>query len=252
MKWILISLVVIFSQTVETTTGFGSTVISLSIGSTIIPLKELVVSLVFIGWLQSVWIVMRDFKNIQWGLLFKRILLFSGLGFPFGIYFFHYFKTEELKVILGAFIVVISLAELFNLTFRKGLTRELPLYLGIIFLLLGGFIHGIFATGGPLIVYYATREIKDKTSFRATLSMLWLLLNSILTINFYLTHNIKIENLKLTAILLPSLVLGIIFGEIMHKRINEYFFKILVQIILLITGIVLLVSFTGIGLLVSL
>jgi hypothetical protein len=41
--------------------------------------------------------------------------------------------------------------------------------LASIFLPLGGFIHGAFGTGGPLVVIYAARAQTDKTVSRVTL-----------------------------------------------------------------------------------
>ncbi|MCU0577071.1 MAG: hypothetical protein MUD15_09645 [Desulfobacterota bacterium] len=41
--------------------------------------------------------------------------------------------------------------------------------LASIFLPLGGFFHGAFGTGGPLVVIYAARAQTDKTVSRVTL-----------------------------------------------------------------------------------
>ena len=42
---------------------------------------------------------------------------------------------------------------------------------------LGGFVHGLFGTGGPMIVYVVRRRLADKRAFRSTLAVLWLVLN---------------------------------------------------------------------------
>jgi len=240
-NFVLLFLIIILSQTVETTTGFGSTVIALSLGALIFPLKELVVLLVIIGGLQSLWIVVRYYKHIQWRILLGRIVPLCGLGLPIGIYFFDYLCGPQLKLFFGIFVVLVATAELINLYRTKGATRDLPLPMGIALLLAGGIIHGIFATGGPLIVYYTSRRLEEKAGFRATLSMLWLVLNSSLAINFMLSHSIHRAGIALAGELLPALFLGIFFGEILHRKVNEFTFRIVVQCILLLTGIFLLI-----------
>lgn len=46
--------------------------------------------------------------------------------------------------------------------------------------LLPGIIHGIFVSGGPLLIGYLTRKVRDKVSFRATISTIWIFLNSLI------------------------------------------------------------------------
>jgi len=196
------------------------------------------VVLVIIGCVQSSYLVARGFRHIQWRLLLTRILLFAGLGLPVGIWFYHHFAGAQLKILLGVFIILVSLNELVGLYRRSGELKPLPL--GILVLLLGGFIHGIFATGGPLIVMFSSRALKEKAAFRATMSFLWLSLNFILLITFILSHRITKTTLQTDAILLPALLLGILAGELLHQLADEKIFRFIVQIILLATGIFLL------------
>ena len=113
--------------------------------------------------------------------------------------------------------------------------------LGILVLILGGFVHGIFASGGPLIVIYSCRELPDKSSFRATMSALWLVLNSALLISFLVSHQVRPADYQTALILLPALVIGILVGEILHHKVNEFIFKIVIQFILLLTGVFMLI-----------
>ena len=55
------------------------------------------------------------------------------------------------------------------------------------FLALGGIAHGLFGTGGPMIVYVARRRLADKLAFRSTLAVLWLALNAALLTKFITT-----------------------------------------------------------------
>jgi uncharacterized membrane protein YfcA len=241
MSLLLLTCIIIAAHIVETTTGFGATVIALSLGVHLVPLEVLVVALVLVGWVQSAWLVSRGFSHIQWKLLVTRILPLCALGLLLGMWCFHELGSKTLKLLLGAFVVLVSSMELRRL-FRKGSgSRVLPVPTGLAFLVCGGFFHGLFASGGPLVVYYATRELDEKKSFRVTLSVLWLLLNSVLIGSYCLSGDLDTRALVLAVSFIPALVCGIVVGEFLHTRVNEIAFKKLVQTVLLFTGIFLLV-----------
>jgi len=240
-SFVLLFLVVVLAFSIQTTTGFGSTVISLGLGIYLFPLKELVPVLVMVGILQCLFLVVRGFRQINYRELFGRILLFCGLGLPVGIWFFRRFETEQLKLLLGAFIVVAAAAQLFAMRDKDAELKPLPIWLGWPALVLGGFIHGIFASGGPLVVLYAGRQLTDKSVFRATLSAVWLLLDLVLLVSFIWQDRITGANLKMAGILVPGLLLGILAGELIHHRVNERIFRLAVYIVLLLTGVFILI-----------
>jgi hypothetical protein len=194
-----------------------------------------------IGYLQSIFLVARGFKHILWKILLTRILLFSAIGLPLGMLLYSYFDEHQLKLVLGTFIVLISSLQIYTLLKNNGELQPLHYAPASIVLILGGFIHGIFATGGPLIVFFASREIKEKAAFRATMSMLWLILNSVLLIRYLIAGQLGKQPLQLAGMLVPALLIGIGIGEIIHHRVDERIFKFVVQGILLLTGISLLV-----------
>ncbi len=241
MKTALLLLIVVFAKAAEMVTGFGGSVIALSLGSTLMPIKELVVAVVIVSLLLSLWMVFRNYQNIQWRILLLRILPLTALGLPIGRWIFSHYGAGQLKLIMGAFITFIATLELINLYRTHGRTRTLPWPLSMAFLLAGGVVHGIFGTGGPLIVYYACRQIPDKAPFRATIPVLWVILNAALIASYAATKSITPADLRLAGLLLPALVVGIIIGEILHPRVNEFAFRVAVQVVLLITGIAFLV-----------
>lgn len=237
----LLGVVVAVSQTVETVTGFGGTVMSLSLGAHLMSLDALVVSLVLLNLLQNAWLVVRGRKHLQLRLLLTRIVPLCGVGLAIGATLFRLLGTAGLKPVLGAFVVTAAALELVRLM-RK--TQPAPSALHPVasaaLLIGGGIFHGLFASGGPLVVYYASRALPDKQAFRATLSLLWLILNSTLLVSFALGGQLTRSAAWLSVLLLPALGLGIVLGEIVHHRVDETKFRKLVQGVLLATGIFLL------------
>ncbi|MBI2058521.1 MAG: sulfite exporter TauE/SafE family protein [Nitrospirae bacterium] len=232
--------IVAVAHAVETITGFGATIIALSAGAFFLPLDSLVVALVLVGWLQSLWLVARGFRHVEWKFLLYQVLPLCGIGFPLGIFGFAKFPQHHLKTALGLFVVAVAAMELLRLRREKVTSKELPFAARAGLLAAGGFFHGLFATGGPLVVYFASRAILDKSRFRSTLSALWLILNSILILSYLATSRLQREPALLAASLLPALAIGILAGEQLHSRVNEVVFRILVQVVLILTGAFLL------------
>ena len=236
----LLSGVIVAAQVVETVTGFGATVIALSLGVHLVPLETLVVALVVIGLAQSTWLVARGRRDIRMRLLLTRIVPFCVVGLVAGNALYFALGTGSLKPILGGFVVAIAAFELVRLYRGKAQPGPLRLPASGALLVGGGFFHGLFASGGPLVVYYASRAIDDKKAFRATLSLLWLLLNTVLLISYVAHAQLGSAASMLAASLVPALVLGIAIGEWVHHRVDEVVFRKVVQGVLLFTGLFLL------------
>jgi uncharacterized protein len=109
-----------------------------------------------------------------------------------------------------------------------------------LFFTLAGVIHGLYASGGPLVVYAASRLPLDKTGFRAVLTALWSILSVLMTLYFLLNGQWTGETARLTLILLPGVAAGLIAGEILHKRLTERHFRFFVYIVLFGAGASLL------------
>ncbi len=98
----------------------------------------------------------------------------------------------------------------------------------------GGIMQGAFTSGGPLVVIYASRVLTEKSVFRVTLCLLWLTLNSIMITKWAVSGDVfTLSFLKMFLGILPFGGCGMIFGDFMHRRINERNFRILVYSVLI-------------------
>jgi len=236
----LLGCILILAHTAETILGFGATLIALAFAIHLLPLETLVPVLVILGLLQSIWLVARWFRFIDWRTLLLQILPIAGAGMVIGIFSREVADEGILKIILGAFILVVSVAELAILFIRRTPGGRLHWYYRIPLLVGGGIFHGLFATGGPPIVYYASRQFHAQEKFRATLSMLWLILNVGLLAGFLIAGQLDVEKLKMTALVLPGLIIGIIIGSLI--RVREFWFKTLTYVLLFLAGLFLLIQ----------
>jgi uncharacterized protein len=140
--------------------------------------------------------------------------------------------------VFAAFVVVVSAQQLWQLK-AGGVPTPLPPLVAGAWLLGGGFIHGVFATGGPPTVYVASRELPEKAVFRASLSAVWVLLNLLLLPRLWHERTLAPAT---SAVLLAPLVGGIVVGEWVHRRLDEKQFRVVVAVLLLGAGLTLLIS----------
>jgi uncharacterized protein len=99
-----------------------------------------------------------------------------------------------------------------------------------------GFIHGIYASGGPLLIFAVGKQTITKSIFRSTLGAVWLISSLVLTGFYLFSGKLTAASVKLVIILFPVIVVGIFLGEWLHHRIDEFRFKIFVFAVLLIAG----------------
>lgn len=137
--------------------------------------------------------------------------------------------------VYGIVIVAVALKNLCIHSERK----FSPVILGII-LLLAGIIHGMFVSGGALLVIYATQVLKDKEEFRATVAPVWVVLNSCLMFTQMRAGLIGQADVRLILISIVPLLVATWIGKKLVKKVSQKVFLNLTYILLLISGISLI------------
>jgi len=247
MIGILVAIVAL-AHAIETMTGFGATVFALAAGSLVWPLDPLLAALIGLGWLQSAFIVTRNLRSVRARFLARRVLPGAVAGMVAGRLVYDQLPVAHLRTLLGVFVVVAAGARLWDLVRaqRRSAGATAPharswARLLEILPFLGGVFHGLFASGGPVIVYYTAARIADKREFRATMSALWWILNSGLLVWSAVAGSLG-RAWPLAGWLLPGLAAGVVAGEWLHRTVREELFRVVVQAVLLAIGCVLIGS----------
>ena len=254
MTFLLTGIVVFLTHTLEVITGFGCTVLAFPFVTWILGIYEAKILLSALTWVLGVYLVSSKFKHINWRQ-FGIIVVLVGGGMPAGIYLFNNFPSDTLKLALGIFIVCTSVLQLKKEYGGLQLGVSVPEWVYYVLLVLGGVLHGAFATGGPFVVLYATRKLRDKGEFRATLSLLWVSLNTFLiatdvTFEPFLSNVAAVvgqgapmgQSLLNLLWSLPFLLVGIFIGEVVHNKVDADLFRKIVFWVLLATGLFIIVA----------
>ncbi|MFT5575633.1 MAG: putative membrane protein YfcA [Bermanella sp.] len=239
--WLWLGLFVFIAYTVETVTGFGSIVIALSLGALLLPINAMLPVLVPLNICMTGYLAARHQRNIHWPTLLKLILPMMAIGTVLGYGLRPWLGDAGMRSLFALLVIWFAGRELYrswksdtNGVERGGLWTRC-------WMLMAGVTHGLFASGGPLLVYALAGVQLDKARFRATLISVWFTLNSLLTIIFAIDGSLFIA-LPRVATYLPILIVGVVIGEWLHSRISEERFKLAVFLLLLLTGCSLFIA----------
>lgn len=222
----------------EATVGFGSTILTVTLGGHLREVEGLLAVFVPLNVLLSALLLARSARLVEGGLLARVVLPPVGAGMLLGMLMFRQQGALLVQLGFGLFVVSLALIELGRTLMAAAGAPSAPLSrpaeLGM--LALGGLIHGLFGSGGPVIVYVLSRRLTDRSAMRATLSALWLGLNVVLVANYAAMGRLTASSLRETALLLPALGLGLAVGNRLHHRLPERPFRLLVYVVLLLAG----------------
>lgn len=231
---------ILLAWTIEAMSGFGSIVIALSLGALLLPLEAMLPVLVTLNVVTSTWLAWQHRRHIDTALLARRILPAMLLGTLAGVALRDVLPGPALKIGFALLILWFALRELWAL--RHGGARP-PHGAACTRGLIGaaGVSHGLFASGGPLLVYALAGSGVDKARFRATLITVWLLLNGVLLAALLVQGRLA-AHAGAIAVYLPVVAVAVVLGNRLHHGLDEARFRLMVLRLLAVVGGVLLVS----------
>lgn len=231
MKNIIFLLVVFIANVIQAITGFAGTLLAMPPAMMLIGVHEAKVILNIMAFLSCFILAIKSYRHIQWKIL-EQIILYMAIGMICGIWLFEHLSLQLLLPTYGVMIMLIAIKKLL---ISKQIKASRWVLNGI--LLAAGIVHGMFVSGGALLVIYATAVLKEKESFRATIASVWVVLNTGLMINDLLQGYMTYHVMKLTAISIIPLFLAIYVGNKIHEKIDQKAFMKMTYLLLFASGI---------------
>jgi uncharacterized protein len=238
---IAFGLVVATGYAVQTTLGLGGMVLCVTLGAHLFPLHHVLALAVPLSVLQTSYVTLRHHDGIDFGLLLRRVLPLMGTGVLLGLWIGGDVDQPWLRTAFALLVLGLALRELWVRTRQNAALPSLSNPVAHAVMLGAGIVHGLYATGGPLLVYALGRRGLDKRAFRSTLTAVWLTMNVFLCIAY--AHSGRFDRASLTesALLSPAVPIGIVIGERLHRSVDERRFQIAVFVVLAVAAAVLLV-----------
>lgn len=235
MNMVLILMVILGANIVETITGFAGTLLAMPALMLLMGVNHAKVAVNMISIFVGIGILVRNSKYVNQKQV-VRIVLFMAMGIVVGIRLYLYLPVGLLLKVYGIMIIGIALKKIVRPEAGKPDKR-----LDNVVLILAGVVHGMFVSGGALLVIYAGRVLKDKQEFRATLASVWIILNSVIAVQQIASGSYTKETVKLIALSLIPLIIANRIGNKIHGKISQEVFMKITYILLILSGASILV-----------
>ena len=262
-RYSLFFVAIFLANIIQAITGFAGTTLAMPFSIILVGGEEARVILNILGIVSSIGVVILNRKWIVWKEVLK-ICLVMGVGMAIGFVIIHFANVpkEIFYFILAGVILVFAAIGIYTTFFKKEKTieegEEPPVdkyakarEAGLIALLVAaGIVHGMFVCGGPLLIIYATKKLKERDEFRATLSMAWIVLNTVNLVRDIVAGAFTQDNVKhlmiVLAIALSTLFAAIIIGNIIAKKLNKKVFMIFTYVLMVISAVSLILNACGV------
>ncbi len=216
--------------------GFGSGLISVPLLALRFSVPLVVPLVVFLDYIESASQGFKNREHIAWKEQLP-LIPFTLVGVGVGLFLLKAVSTTVLGKALGIFVIVYAIYQLLPLPGLRG-SRLLLVPCG----LFGGFIGTLFGTGGPLYVMYFNLRKLEKTVFRATFAMNFLIDGAIRLIAYASIGFFHRDVLLALLAALPVVGAGLYLGGRMQTGLSQEAFRRFISVLLLASGIALLLK----------
>lgn len=222
--------------------GFGGALTTMPLITLLLPLKMAAPMSVIVGTATALYATWLSRKETDWKSAIT-LILFSFAGIPVGLYALAYLPDHIMKIGLGAFLILYSFYSLF--------IPRLPVYdkawIAMPMGAIAGALGSAFSTNGPPVVIYGMLRNLGPAAFRGTLNAFFTA-NNIAIIGGLTTSGIlTLSTIKLVMFCIPTMILGSLVGQYVHKRIPVKTFRITVFLLLIASGAMLIKGAMGIS-----
>ncbi|WP_404456168.1 sulfite exporter TauE/SafE family protein [Virgibacillus necropolis] len=230
--FIIFFIIILVASILQTSTGFGFSIMATPFLLLLFEPREAIQINLILSLVISLALISKIKHDVDFAIL-KRFILGSLVGLPIGITIFLLLDMTLLKLCVSVLILVLTLLLILNYRISQTNKRDFTI---------GGF-SGAFTTSigipGPPILLYFSGTNTSKEALRATTLAFYLFIyfvSLVIQIIFAgTTKLIWISSLEG----LPMVIVGLIIGQLLFKRINQQFFRIMTYILLLFTGLYL-------------
>jgi len=228
--------VVFVAYLVRGVAGFGSGLVAVPLLTLFSPITAVVPVVVSLDYIGSASQSVRNLDDIAWR---EQVVLlpFMLIGILGGLYLFTVVPTRVLSKTLGGLVITLGICQLLPLSLRPARgSRITATYCG----LLGGLLGTLFGTGGPFYAIYLHSRALERTTFRATFALNFLIDGGVRLIAYAFMGLLTRETLLHIAAALPIAGAGLFAGGRIQNRLSQRAFVRIIALLVLGGGIALL------------
>ena len=248
MTYIVFYVLITLCNIIHGITGFAGTVLAMPFSIMLVGYASAKPVLNWLGLVAGVYVFVGNRKHVNWKEL-KKIVIVMALGILCGSFLKGFFlgtsREQFMYIALGLFIIYLSVNGLIKVFKPKKEESKAVKSSALPNLLLAGagLVHGIFVSGGPLLIGYLTsRGVTDKVSFRATISTCWVFLNGLILATELVGGDWSMSLATTALIATPFMLVGMYLGGKLCAKMSQQLFLKLTYVLLFISGFSLLIK----------
>ena len=234
---VIIICIVFVSTLTRSTFGFGDALIAMPLLALFIDIKIATPLIALIAFFIAFSILIRNWKKVEFKSAW-RLIVASLVGIPIGLWYLKDVNENIIKLILGIIILIFAI---YNLVKPKLIQFKTEKYAWI-FGLFAGILGGAYNTNGPPIVIYSSLKKWNPQNFRATLQGYFFITGILLIVSHGIAGNFTSEVITYFAYCLPVVLIAVIIGARLNKRIPTERFHKYIYLILIVLSIMLIVN----------
>ncbi len=193
--------------------------------------------MLLVGDVFAIWYYRR---STQWNKVLKP-LPWAVLGLVLGVIIGNYISDKTFVTLIG--IIIIFCLGILIYTEWKGKDFKVPnnTWFYIMVGILSGFTSMIGNAAGPIFSIYLLALGFKKNDYMGTNAWFFFIINLIkLPLQIFIWHNIGINSLYSTSLMIPVIAVGAVLGYLVLKKVNEKFFRYIVIVMTAMAAIRLL------------
>jgi len=216
--------------------GFGSGLVAVPLLALQFPVPIVVPLVASLDYIGSASQGVKNREHIAWRDQLP-LIPFMLLGVGVGLFLLKVAKTAVLSKALGGFVIVYAIYQLL-----PAVPLQASRIAAIAWGFLGGAVGALFGTGGPFYVIYFNLRQLEKSVFRATFALNYLIDGAIRLIAYAIMGLWQWETLLAFLSALPIATAGLYVGGRVHPGFSQTAFVRLLSRLLLGSGVTLLLK----------
>ena len=200
--------------------GFGFAMVAVTSMLLVLPPSQVVPTVLILEVLASIRLIPQVWKNIDWHSL-RWLLSGSFVGIPVGVFLLATIPPAPMCISISLLVLIAAI-----LLMRGFVWKRMP---GIGSILVtgvaSGMLNGAAAIGGPPVILFYLSSPAGMTVSRASIIAYFLGIDALCLVMAIIHGLTTFKTLKLTAVCLIPLLLGITVGSRMFIRIDQISFR---------------------------
>ena len=174
----------------------------------------------------------------KWDLKNVKIIIPPALfGILIGSLSFKYSSDDIIKIIIGTIAILFIF---FTIIQKNNFLIKPSKIKGTFWSVVAGYTSFLIHSGGTPVNFYLLPQKLNKTVYVSTMTLVFLIINTIKLVPYYFLDQLVISNLKVSLLLFPLAPISIYLGYFLHKKINEETFYFIIYFFLGIGGVKLI------------